>query len=132
MRGDAGESAVLLAGVPPRHGAPWYWAVLLVAILCEVFGTICMKLSAGLERPGPVVGVIVGYACSFTLFAVALKGIDLGVAYAAWSSLGIILTSTFGYVALDESVSAAKAGCLLAILLCVITLNLVDNSAGNA
>jgi small multidrug resistance pump len=117
-----GEDAALLPGAPPRHGALWYWAVLFVAILCEVFGTICMKLSAGLERPAPVAGVIVGYAGSFTLFSVALKGIDLGVAYAAWSSLGIILTTTFGYAVLDESVSAAKAGYLSIILLSVIAL----------
>jgi hypothetical protein len=46
-----GEDAALLAGSPLRRGALWYWAVLLVANLCEVFGTICLKLSAGLERP---------------------------------------------------------------------------------
>lgn len=96
--------------------------MLLVANLCEVYGTICLKLSAGLERPAPVAGVVLGYACSFTLFSVALKGIDLGVAYAAWSSLGIILTTTFGYAVLDESVSAAKAGYLLIILLSVVAL----------
>jgi formyl-CoA transferase len=70
------------------------WLTLAGAILFEIAGTTCLKLSDGLARLGPALGVLVFYAASFACLAFALKRLELGVAYAIWSGLGTAIIAT--------------------------------------
>jgi small multidrug resistance pump len=62
---------------------------LILAILMEVTGTTCVKLSEGFTRLFPSVLIFVFYGSSLGFLGLALKVVDLGVAYAVWSGVGI-------------------------------------------
>lgn len=100
------------------------WGYLILAIIFEVFGTTMMKLSNGLSNIIPSVLMFVGYIASFAMLAIALKTIDVSVAYAIWSAIGIILISIIGIFYFGESVSLAKVISLLVIITGVVSLKL--------
>ena len=100
------------------------WGYLILAIIFEVFGTTMMKLSNGLSNSIPSVLMFVGYIASFAMLAIALKTIDVSVAYAIWSAIGIILISIIGIFYFGESVSLAKVISILVIITGVVSLKL--------
>lgn len=71
---------------------------LIVAIAAEVVGTMALKASAGLTRLGPSLLVVAGYGVSFYFFSLVLKTVSVGVAYAVWAGLGILLVTVVGVV----------------------------------
>ena len=95
------------------------WLYLIGAIIFEVFATSMMKMSNGLSQMLPTILMFAGYASSFTLLALALKTVEVSVAYAIWSALGIIY---FG-----ESFSYQKLISIILILAGVISLKLCTN-----
>ena len=103
------------------------WAYLVLAIIFEVFGTTMMKLSNGLSQITPTVLMFVSYVASFSMLALALKTIEVSVAYAIWSALGIILISIIGIFYFNETVSSTKILSILIILIGVISLKLCTN-----
>jgi small multidrug resistance pump len=100
------------------------WILLTLAILFEVAGTTCMKLSDGLTRLWPVVGIVVFYLTSIAGLALALKRLDVSVAYAVWAGLGIVLITLVGIFFFNEPMTPLRAVCITLILLGVIGLNL--------
>jgi small multidrug resistance pump len=101
-----------------------HWIYLTLAIVFEVAGTTCMKLSAGFSRHLPAVLMALFYAACFYCFTLALKKIDVSVAYAVWSGLGTALIATIGVLWFREPFTLLKLCGLLAIIGGVITLNL--------
>ena len=101
-----------------------HWILLIVAIVLEVAGTTSMKLSAGFTRLAPSVMLFVFYAASFAALTLALKKIEVSVAYAVWSGIGTALIATIGVVYFRETVTAIKVVSLLLIVAGVIGLNL--------
>lgn len=73
------------------------WLYLFSAIVFEVIGTTALKYSDGFKKLIPSLIVLVGYGASFYLFALVLKYIPLGVAYAIWGGVGIVLVSLIGF-----------------------------------
>jgi len=61
---------------------------LAAAIVLEICGTTSLKLSDGFTRIGPSGAVVLCYVASFALLALALRGIELSIAYAVWSGVG--------------------------------------------
>ena len=98
--------------------------ILILAILCEVVGTVALKASDGFARLGPNALVVVGYGLSFYLLALALKQIPLGVAYAIWSGLGTAGAVAAGILLWRESLSLAGVVGILLIIAGVLLLNL--------
>ncbi|WP_432735315.1 DMT family transporter [Maridesulfovibrio sp. FT414] len=101
-----------------------YWLVLGLAICLEVAGTISMKFSQGFTRLLPSILLFIFYGASFTALTVALKRIDVGIAYAIWAGLGTALISILGVFFFKEPVSILKAVSVLLIILGVIGLNM--------
>ena len=101
-----------------------HWLYLALAILLEVAGTTSMKLSEGFTRLGPTVLLVVFYALSFGLMTLALKRIDVGVAYAIWSGIGTALIAGIGIVWFREPATAVKFVSLGLIIAGVVGLNL--------
>jgi small multidrug resistance pump len=101
-----------------------YWFYLAVAIVLEVTGTTCMKLSQGFTRPLPSVLVFVLYMVSFSFMILALKKMELGVVYAIWAGLGTALIALIGIVWFQESASLLKIVSILFIVLGVVGLRL--------
>ena len=100
------------------------WIYLVLAILLEVSGTTCMKLSEGFTRMLPSVLLFVFYTLSFVMLTLALRKLDVGVAYAVWSGVGTALIATIGVLWFKEPATALKLISLGLIIIGVVGLNL--------
>ena len=100
------------------------WLYLILAILFEVSGTTCMKLSQGFTKLLPSILLFILYGFSFTSFSLALKKLDVSVAYAVWSGLGTTLIALVGIMWFRESVSVLKIISIALIIIGVIGLNI--------
>lgn len=72
------------------------WLFLIAAIVFETVGTMLLKLSEQFTRPLPTIGMIVGYLLSLYLLSYALRTLPVGLAYAIWSALGVVLIMLIG------------------------------------
>jgi quaternary ammonium compound-resistance protein SugE len=104
------------------------WVLVLVAGLLEVAFAICLKASKGFSEPLPTVGFIVAGAGSFWLLSLALKNIQIGVAYAVWTGIGAAGTAVIGMLLLGEARDIPKVLSLVLLLSGIIGLRL--SSAG--
>lgn len=86
------------------------------AILVEVAGTTCLKLSDGFRRPVPSVLVVVFYLFAFYLLSLALRTIPVGVAYAVWAGAGTILVALVGVFLFREPATILKGASILLIV----------------
>lgn len=75
---------------------------LVFAIVAEVVATSALKASEGFTRPLPSIVVVVGYGLAFYLLSLVLRTLPVGVAYAIWAGLGIVLVTLVGIVAFGE------------------------------
>jgi small multidrug resistance pump len=100
------------------------WLFLLLAISFEVGGTTCMKLAEGFTKLIPSILVFLLYGLSLAALTVALKRIDVSIAYAVWSGLGTAAIATIGIVWFGEPVGYQKVICLAVIVAGVVGLNL--------
>jgi small multidrug resistance pump len=101
-----------------------HWVYLILAILFEVAGTTCMKLSAGFTKLAPSVLMWVFYGICFGCMTLALRKVDVSVAYAIWSGIGTALIATVGVLFFREPVSLLRFVGLVAIIAGVVALNL--------
>ncbi len=101
-----------------------YWILLILAIACEVIGTLYMKLSNGFTKPVPSVLLFVFYVLSTIFLVYALKKIDIGIAYAIWSGIGTAAIAIISVWYFGEPTSWIKIVSVILIILGVIGLNL--------
>lgn len=99
------------------------WVLLFSAILLEVCGTTSMKLAKGFSQVGPSISMFAFYATSLVVLTFVLKQIPVGIAYAIWSALGIVLVSVIDVVFFKESMSLLQVLSLCVIVVGVISLN---------
>ena len=100
------------------------WIYLLIAIVFEVAGTTCMKLSEGFARILPSIGVGVFYLTSMSMMILAVKSLEIGMVYAIWSGLGTAIITAIGIAYFGESFSYVKLGFITLIIVGVIGLQL--------
>ncbi|EMB2825341.1 multidrug efflux SMR transporter [Pseudomonas aeruginosa] len=74
------------------------WLFLAVAIFGEVAATSALKASEGFTKPLPSILVVLGYGLAFYFLSLALKTIPMGIAYAVWAGLGIVLVTAVAWV----------------------------------
>jgi small multidrug resistance pump len=83
-----------------------------------------MKLSNGFTKLVPSALVILFYGASFVLLALALKKIEVSIAYAIWAGVGTALIALIGILYFNESVTTLKLMSILLIIAGVVGLNL--------
>ena len=108
----------------------WIW--LFLAILLEVSATILMKLSNGLTRTVPTVGLFVLYGLSFIPMTIALKEMEIGAVYAIWSAVGTALVSVLGVIVFPEPANTLKIVAIALIIVGVVCLNLSSRQSSRA
>jgi small multidrug resistance pump len=101
-----------------------YWIYLALAIVAEVFGTTAMKYSDGFTKLIQSVLVAFFYVVSLILFALALKKVEIGTAYAIWSGAGTALIVSVGFFLFGEPMNWMKIISIVLIMLGVIGLHL--------
>lgn len=100
------------------------WALIGITIIFEVLGTFSMKLSQGLTKPIPSVLIFIFYGICFSTFALVLKKVDLGFAYALWSGIGTLVITIIGVFYFKETMSLVKMASIALIIFGVIGLKL--------
>lgn len=106
------------------------WALLGVAILFEVAGTTCMRLSEGFTRLTPAVLIFVFYGVSFALNTIIMRTLGLSVVYAVWSGVGTVLTALIGYLYFKEPATALKMVSAGLIVVGVFGLHTASRTTG--
>jgi small multidrug resistance pump len=101
---------------------------LAAAIVLEICATTSLKLSDGFTRLAPSSAVVLCYIASFALLSLALRGIELSIAYAVWSGVGTALVAVIGILWFGESAGASKLACLALIVLGVAGLHLSERA----
>lgn len=107
------------------------YGTLGLAIVLEVVGTISLQKSEQFSRPFPTIVMVVCYLGAFYFLSHSLKTIPVGIAYATWSGLGIVLISTAGYVVFRQSLDLAAVLGLGLIIAGVVIVNVVSKSVAH-
>lgn len=97
---------------------------LALAIVFEVGWAIAMKRSEGFTRVGPAAATVVMYLLSVVFLALAVRRMEIGVAYAIWAGSGVALIALIGVLHFREPVTALKVVSIALILLGILGLHL--------
>lgn len=107
------------------------WLFLIIAIMGEVTATSALKLSEGFTRPILSIIVVAGYAIAFYFLSLTLKAIPIGIAYAIWAGLGVVLVAVVGVFLFDQKLDVAAIVGMGLILSGVLVMNLLSNSVSH-
>lgn len=99
------------------------------AILCEVAGSAFLQKSAQFTKIGPTAVMALFYLTSFYLLSVALRSLPLGIAYAIWGGLGIVLTAVVSVVVFRQTLDAMAMLGIGMIVGGVVILNAFSNAS---
>lgn len=102
---------------------------LAIAIVGEVIATSFLRASMGFTQLVPSVVVVVGYCVTFYFFSLALQSIPVGIGYAIWSGVCIILVSLIAYFAYGQTLDLPALLGIGLILAGVLVINLFSQSA---
>ena len=107
----------------------WLW--LILAIVAETIGTTALKASNGFTRLGPTAVTVIAYAGSFWLLALVLRTMPVGIAYAIWSGLGIVLIAGIGWIAFQQELDAPAVIGMCLIVAGIVVMQLFSNASGH-
>lgn len=105
------------------------YLLLGIAIVAEVIATSALRAAEGFTRVVPSIVVVIGYAVAFLCLSLTLKSIPVGIVYAIWSGLGIVLISVVAYFLYGQSLDLPAIIGMGLILVGVVVLNLFSKSA---
>ena len=105
------------------------YAALAGAIVCEVIGSAFLQQCKNFTRLGPTLAMALFYASSFYLMTHALKVIPLGIAYAIWAGVGIVLTALVGWLVLRQPLDSSAVLGMALIVAGVVVINLFSSAA---
>jgi small multidrug resistance pump len=99
------------------------YALLAIAIVAEVIATSALRASDGFTRWLPAVVVVLGYGVSFYMLSLTLKSIPVGIVYAIWSGVGIVLITLVALVMYRQVPDLPAVAGLGLIVAGVVVLN---------
>jgi multidrug transporter EmrE-like cation transporter len=105
------------------------WLVLGIAIVAETLATSAMKSSEGFTKLLPSIVVVIGYGIAFYFLSITLKVIPVGIAYAIWSGVGIVLISVAGWFWFGQKLDAPALIGMAMIIGGVVIMNVFSKSA---
>ena len=104
------------------------WLFLGAAIMAEVVATSSLKSSEGFTRLYPSLAVVIGYGIAFYFLSLTLKTIPVGIAYAIWSGLGIVLISLIGWLLFGQKLDPASVLGMTLIVAGVLVINVFSKA----
>ncbi|CRL62995.1 Multidrug transporter EmrE [Proteus penneri] len=103
----------------------------MLAIISEVIATTMLKASDGFSRLYPSIVVVIGYCFSFWALSQVVKVMPLGIAYAIWSGLGIVLVSVAAVFLYQQKLDLPAIVGMTLIIAGVLVINLLSKSASH-
>lgn len=107
------------------------WLYLTIAIIAEVIATSALKASEGFTRMVPSAVVVVGYGLAFFMLSQTLRTIPVGVAYAIWSGVGIVLVSVVGFLLFKQRLDAPALLGIGLIIAGVLVMQVFSKTSGH-
>lgn len=104
---------------------------LAIAIVAEVIATSALKASESFTRLWPSLVVVAGYAVAFLCLSLTLRTIPVGIAYAIWSGVGIVLIAAIGWVFYRQVLDLPAILGLGLIIAGVLVVNLFSKTVGH-
>lgn len=104
------------------------WGYLLMAIVAEVIATLALKATEGFTRPLPSAVVVLGYAAAFYFLSLTLRTLPVGIAYAVWSGVGLVLVSLLGAWLYNQALDGPALIGMALIASGVLVLNVFSKS----
>ena len=104
------------------------WVYLGIAIVSEVAASSALRASDGFTRVWPTLALIVGYSVSFYFLSLTLRTIPMGIAYAVWSGVGILLICLVGWLLFGQKLDLPAIIGLTFIIAGVAILNVFSKS----
>jgi small multidrug resistance pump len=104
---------------------------LAIAICAEVIATVSMKAVKGFSTPLPLVLVIVGYGIAFWMLTLVVRSVPVGVAYAVWAGMGIVMVSVAALFIYGQKLDVPAMLGMGLIVLGVVVIQLFSKTAGH-
>jgi small multidrug resistance pump len=108
-----------------------HFLYLAIAIVAEVAATTALKASDSFTRPVPLLVMVAGYTVAFYFLALTLAAIPVGVAYAIWSGLGIVLISAVGYLLFRQTLDEPALLGMTLIVAGVVIINMFSKTTAH-
>ncbi|WP_440932386.1 DMT family transporter [Candidatus Pelagibacter sp.] len=99
------------------------YVILLVAIFCEVAGTMLLPVSNNFTKIVPTVCLALFYLTSFYLMTFVMDKIPIAIVYATWSGLGVFTIAILGYFFFKQTLAWQAIAGLFLIVIGVILVN---------
>ena len=107
------------------------YVYLMLAIVGEVIATSALKASEGFSRLWPSLIVVIGYAFAFYMLSLTLRTIPIGISYALWSGIGILLITLAAWLLYGQKIDLPAMAGMGLIVAGVVVINLFSKSAGH-
>ncbi len=101
---------------------------LFLAIVSEVLGTTALTASQQFTKPVPSVLTVLGYGLAFYCFSFSLKAIPVGVAYAIWGGVGIVLVTLIGFFYFKQRLDLPALAGIALIVIGVLVMQLFSKT----
>ncbi|MFG1298454.1 SMR family transporter [Xanthobacter sp. V3C-3] len=104
---------------------------LAIAIVAEVIATSALKATEGFSRVGPSALVVLGYATAFYCLSLTLRELPVGIAYAIWSGVGIVLVTAIAWLWYGQKLDLPALVGLALIIAGVLVINILSKSVAH-
>lgn len=108
-----------------------HWVALGIAIIAEVVATSMLKTTNEFTRLWPSVVVVLGYMAAFYFMTLSLRVLPVGIMYAIWAGLGIVLVAVIGWVVHKQSLDLPAILGMAMIIGGVVVINLFSKTVSH-
>jgi small multidrug resistance pump len=108
-----------------------HWVALGIATVAEVIATSALKTTNEFTRLWPSVVVVVGYMTAFYFMTLSLRVLPVGIMYAIWAGVGIVLVAVIGWVVHKQSLDMPAIIGMAMIIMGVVVINLFSKTVNH-
>lgn len=110
---------------------PVHYIYLIIAVAAETIGTTALQASQQFSRLGPSLIVLVAYGFSFYMMGLTLKFMPVGIVYAIWSGLGILLIAVIAYLVFGQRLDLPAVIGMGLIMTGIVVIHLFSKTSGH-
>jgi len=107
------------------------WLHLIIAVVSEVIATSALKSSESFTKLYPSLIVVAGYGTAFYFLSLTLRSMPVGIAYAVWSGVGVLLVTLVGMFVYGQRIDLPGWVGIGLITAGVLVLNILSKSSSH-